>query len=217
VTAIFRPSANLAASILMLLGITGIFALLALWWYWPHTDYAQHLKSAVPQPVPFSHQHHVAGLGIDCRFCHSSVEQSSNAGLPATHVCMTCHSQLWTNASLLAPVRDSLAMNQPIVWHRVADVPDYVYFNHSIHIAKGVGCQSCHGPVAAMALTYKAKPLTMEFCLSCHRDPGPNLRPKSALFDTEWQRTAGTPNVPDLLREYHVPDRNLTDCSLCHR
>jgi hypothetical protein len=130
---------------------------------------------------------------------------------------MTCHSQLWTNASLLAPVRDSLARDQPIVWHRVADVPDYVYFNHSIHIAKGVGCQSCHGPVAAMALTYKAKPLTMEFCLSCHRNPGPNLRPKSALFDTEWQRIAGTPKVPTLLREYHVPDRNLTDCSLCHR
>ena len=130
---------------------------------------------------------------------------------------MTCHSQIWTNAALLAPVRESFAKNQPIAWRRVADVPDYVYFNHSIHIAKGIGCQSCHGPIARMALTYKAKPLTMGFCLSCHRDPGPNLRPVTALFDTEWQRKPETPSPQALLHQYHVPDRNLTDCSLCHR
>jgi hypothetical protein len=217
VAAIFRPSANLMATSVLLLGWFVLLGLLALWWYWPRTDYAQHLGAAMPQPVPFSHEHHVAGLGIDCRFCHSSVEQSANAGLPATHVCMTCHSQVWTNAGLLAPVRESLARNEPITWRRVADVPDYVYFNHSIHIAKGVGCQSCHGPIAGMALTYKAQPLTMEFCLSCHRNPGPQLRPRSALFDTEWQRGRDTPSPAQLLQQYHVPDRDLTDCSLCHR
>jgi hypothetical protein len=217
VPAIFRPSANLIATTLLLLGCFVLLGLLVFWWYWPHTDYAQHLGAAVPQPVPFSHEHHVTGLGIDCRFCHSSVEQSSNAGLPATHVCMTCHSQVWTNAAVLAPVRGSLARDEPITWRRVADVPDYVYFNHSIHLAKGVGCESCHGAIAGMALTYKARPLTMEFCLSCHRNPGPQLRPRSALFDTEWQRGRDTASVAQLLHEYHVPDRDLTECSLCHR
>jgi len=130
---------------------------------------------------------------------------------------MTCHSQIWTNAALLAPVRESFARDRPIVWRRITDLPDYVYFNHGIHIAKGVGCSSCHGDVASMALTYKARSLTMEFCLDCHRSPGRNLRPRSAIFDTAWQRTAHTPSPAALLALYHVPDRVLTDCSLCHR
>ncbi|HEX4260119.1 MAG TPA: cytochrome C [Acetobacteraceae bacterium] len=187
------------------------------WWLWPRMDYVRDVRWIVEQPVPFSHQHHVAGLGIDCRFCHTSVEVSASAGLPPTYTCMTCHSQIWTNAAILAPVRESLAAGKPIEWHRVTNLPDYVYFNHSIHIAKGVGCESCHGEVDRMALTYKAKTLTMQFCLNCHRDPGPHLRPKAALYDTEWQRTADTPSPEALMAEYHVPDRNLTDCSLCHR
>jgi hypothetical protein len=130
---------------------------------------------------------------------------------------MTCHSQIWTYAALLAPVRESFANATPIAWHRVTDLPDYVYFNHSIHIAKGVGCESCHGPVAAMPLTYKAKTLTMGFCVDCHRNPGPNLRPKYALYDTEWRRSSDTPSAAQLMARYHLPDRNLTDCSLCHR
>ena len=130
---------------------------------------------------------------------------------------MTCHSQIWTNAALLAPVRESLANDTPIVWHRVTDLPDYVYFNHSIHIAKGVGCESCHGAVETMALTYKAKTLTMEFCLDCHRNPGPNLRPQSALFDTGGIERRIRRSAAALLAHYHVPDRTLTDCSLCHR
>jgi hypothetical protein len=215
--AIFGPSANLASKVALLAVAAVLLGGIAFWWFWPHTDYARHIRSMVVQPVPFSHQHHVAGLGIDCRFCHASVEVSSNAGLPPTYTCMTCHSQVWTNAALLAPVRDSLANATPIVWHRVTDLPDYVYFNHSIHIAKGVGCQSCHGAIETMPLTYKTKSLTMEFCLSCHRNPGPNLRPKSALYDTDWHRTPGTPSAATLMALYHVPDRNLTDCSLCHR
>jgi hypothetical protein len=215
--AIFGPTANLLSK-LTVLGLAGIFlGGIGFWWLWPRTDYWNQIRWTVEQPVPFSHEHHVAELGIDCRFCHTSVEVSSSAGLPPTYTCMTCHSQIWTNAALLAPVRESLANDTPIVWHRITDLPDYVYFNHSIHIAKGVGCESCHGPIDKMPLTYKAKTLTMEFCLSCHRDPGPNLRPKNALYDTEWRRTPDTPSQAALMVQYHVPDRNLTDCSLCHR
>ncbi|MBV8804834.1 MAG: cytochrome c3 family protein, partial [Sinobacteraceae bacterium] len=141
----------------------------------------------------------------------------ANAGLPPTSTCMTCHSQIWTNAAMLEPVRLSLAYNTPLVWQRVNDLPDYVYFNHSIHIAKGVGCSSCHGEVDRMPLTYKAKSLTMLFCLDCHRDPAPQLRPKDQIYNTEWHRSADTPAPAALMRIYHVGDRRLTDCSICHR
>jgi Cytochrome c7 and related cytochrome c len=216
-SAIFRPSANIATQVLMI----GLGALIlggiAWWWAWPQTDYVRHKGWTVEQPVPFSHQHHVAGLGIDCRFCHVTVETAANASLPPTYTCMTCHSQIWTNAALLAPVRDSLANNTPITWNRVTDLPDYVYFNHKIHIAKGVGCESCHGIIQNMALTQKARTLTMGFCLDCHRDPAPNLRPPDAIFNTNWHRTAETPPAADLMQHYHVGGRNLTDCSICHR
>ncbi len=215
--AIFTPRADLAAKLVLLGVAAACVGGLGWWWLWPRLDYARHVRWTVEQPVPFSHKHHVAGLGIDCRFCHTAVEVSSNAGLPPTYTCMTCHSQIWTNAALLAPVRDSLADGTPIVWHRITDLPDYVYFNHSIHIAKGVGCQSCHGEIATMPLTYKARTLTMQFCLNCHRNPGPNLRPRSAIYDTEWHRTADTPSPAALMALYHVPDRNLTDCTICHR
>ena len=215
--AIFGPVANLLSKV-ALLGVAAlVLGALGCWWWWPRTDYARHVRAALEQPVPFSHQHHVAGLGIDCRFCHTAVEVAATAGMPPTYTCMTCHSQIWTNAALLAPVRASLANDTPLVWRRVTDLPDYVYFNHSIHIAKGVGCESCHGEVESMPLTYKAKTLTMAFCLDCHRDPGSHLRPKAAIYDTRWHRTAATPSVSELRALYHVPDRNLTDCSLCHR
>ncbi len=215
--AIFGPAANLAVKLTILVALACAVAVFLAWWLWPQTDYARHVRAVVEQPVPFSHQHHISGLGLDCRFCHTSVEVSANAGLPPTYTCMTCHSQVWTNAALLAPVRASLANNTPIVWHQVTDLPDYVYFNHSIHIAKGVGCESCHGKVETMPLTYKAKTLTMGFCLDCHRNPGPNLRPPSAVYDTDWHRTPATPSAAALMALYHVPDRTLTDCSLCHR
>lgn len=215
--AIFRPSANLAIT-LGLLGMAVLFATgVGGWFLWPRSDWARHVHWTVGQPVPFSHEHHVAGLGIDCRFCHTSVEVSSNAGMPPTYTCMTCHSQIWTNADVLAPLRESLANNRPIIWNRVNDLPDYVYFNHSIHIAKGVGCSSCHGEVADMPLSYKARSLTMGFCLDCHRDPGPQLRPKDQIYNTQWQRTPDTPSPAALMAEYHVGGRTLTDCSICHR
>ena len=215
--AIFRPSANLWAKT-ALLGLTATLAAgTGWWWLFPRTDYARGVGVTVDQPVPFSHQHHVAGLGIGCLTCHSKVEQAANAGLPPTYTCMTCHSQIWTNASLLEPVRESLANDVPIEWKRVNNLPDYVYFNHSIHVAKGVGCSSCHGNVASMPLMWKAAPMTMQWCLDYHRNPGPNLRPASAIYDTGWQRTPDTPSPDALLAEYHVGGRNLTECSICHR
>ena len=215
--AIFRPSANLAAKLILLVTAGAAVAGLGWWWGFPRTNYVRNLRWTVDQPVPFSHEHHVAGLGLDCRYCHTSVEVASNAGLPPTYTCMTCHSQIWTNAALLAPVRDSLANDKPIVWHRINNLPDYVYFNHSIHIAKGVGCSSCHGAVDRLPLMSKQATFTMGFCTTCHSNPGPNLRPQSEIFNTEWHRTADTPPPAALMKLYHIPNRNLTDCSICHR
>ncbi|MGO4834640.1 cytochrome c3 family protein, partial [Rhizobiaceae sp. 2RAB30] len=214
---VFRPAANLAATLALLSVASLVVSGAAWWWLWPRTNYARHVYWTVGQPVPFSHEHHVAALGIDCRFCHTSVEVSSNAGMPPTHTCMTCHSQIWTEAELLGPIRDSLANDRPIAWNRVNDLPDYVYFNHSIHIAKGVGCSSCHGEVDRMPLSYKAHSLTMQFCLDCHRDPGPQLRPKDQIYNTQWQRTPDTPSPAALVAQYHIGGRTLTDCSICHR
>ena len=215
--AIFQPGANLAAKLVLLAVAGSATAGLAWWFTWQRTDWERRTGFILEQPVPFSHQHHVAGLGIDCRFCHTSVEVSSNAGMPPTYTCMTCHSQIWTNAAILAPVRQSLANGEPIVWNRANNLPQYVYFNHSIHIAKGVGCSECHGHVDRMALTYKVEPFTMEFCLGCHRNPGPRLRPLSQIYNTEWRRTADTASPQELMRLYHIPNRDLTDCSICHR
>jgi hypothetical protein len=213
----FRPVANLWAGLALLVGVIFLIGCVALLWFWLRSDYARNLNFIIAQPVPFSHQHHVAGLGVDCRFCHSSVEISAEAGMPPTYTCMTCHSQIWTNATLLAPVRQSLTEDKPIAWNRVNDLPDYVYFNHGIHIAKGVGCANCHGDVAQMPLTDKAKSLTMEFCLDCHRDPASNLSPKDEIYDTH-RRRASNASTPEALRaQYKVSNRNLTDCSICHR
>lgn len=170
------------------------------------------------QPVPFSHQHHVAGLGIDCRYCHTSVEKSSFAGMPSSATCMTCHSQLWTNAGVLAPVRASLASDKPLRWVRVNQLPDYVYFNHSIHVAKGIGCVTCHGRIDQMPLTEKAASLRMGWCVDCHRNPRPYLRPHDAVFDMGWQRGKDTPSGDALFVQYHIHDAaELTSCSVCHR
>ncbi|MBY4640481.1 cytochrome C [Gluconacetobacter entanii] len=213
----FTPRANIIMTTCLVLVACGLVSGCLLWFAWPYSDYDRHVGWAVEQPVPFSHQHHVVGLGLDCRFCHSSVERSAQASLPPTFTCMTCHSQIWTNAAVLAAVRDSLLRNTPMTWQRVTNVPDYVYFNHSIHVAKGVGCETCHGNVAAMPLTYKAKTLTMQFCVECHRNPGPNLRPAENIFDTDWHRGPGTPGIAALMARYHLGGRNLTECSICHR
>jgi len=166
------------------------------------------------QPVPFSHQHHVAGLGIDCRYCHTTVETSAFAGIPPTQTCMNCHAQIWTNADMLAPVRASFATNKPIVWSRVHRLPDFVHFNHSIHINKGIGCASCHGRIDKMPLTYQASPLTMAWCLSCHRDPSKFVRPRSEVFNMNYVATNQDVLGPKLMKEYGV--KSMISCSTCH-
>jgi hypothetical protein len=139
------------------------------------------------QPIPFSHKHHVEGLGLQCQYCHTTVEVSSYAGIPPTKTCMNCHAQIWTNADLLKPVRDSWATGQSIQWIKVHDLPDYVYFNHSIHVNKGIGCASCHGRVDQMPLMYMENSLQMEWCLDCHRNPAKNLRPTAEIYNMAWE------------------------------
>jgi hypothetical protein len=138
------------------------------------------------QPIPFSHKHHVEGLGLQCQYCHTTVEVSSYAGIPPTKTCINCHSQIWTNAALLQPVRDSWASGASIQWIKVHDLPDYVYFNHEIHVNKGIGCASCHGRVDQMPLMYMENTLQMEWCLNCHRNPAENLRPTSEIYNMAW-------------------------------
>ena len=142
------------------------------------------------QPVPFSHKHHVQGLGLQCQYCHVTVEKSSYAGIPPTKTCMNCHAQIWTNAQLLEPVRESWATGKSIPWIKVHDLTDYVYFNHEIHVSKGVGCASCHGRVDQMPLMYAQNTLQMEWCLNCHRNPAKNLRPTSEIYNNSWEKPA---------------------------
>jgi len=142
------------------------------------------------QPVPFSHKHHVQGLGLQCQYCHVTVEKSSYAGIPPTKTCMNCHAQIWTNAQLLEPVRTSWASGQSLVWTKVHDLPDYVYFSHEIHVNKGLGCSSCHGRVDQMPLMYAQNTLQMEWCLDCHRNPAKNLRPTTETYNMAWEKPA---------------------------
>lgn len=215
--AVFGPRANLfVTAALIVVGCVAVIVPLGIWIV-PVMGYNDQQRFAPVQPVPFSHKHHVSGLGIDCRYCHTSVDQSSSAGMPSTAVCMTCHSQIWTNAAMLAPDRQSLADNVPIRWTRVYTLPDYVYFDHSIHVAKGVGCTECHGPIGDMPLTSKATTLYMGWCLSCHRDPAPHLRPREEVFNPHWRRTSETPSGKTLMAQYHVKTDRLSDCGICHR
>lgn len=215
---IFRPRADTIARSILIAIAFGPFVLVAFCYAIGLTPHMTDEGIAVTQPVPFSHQHHVGGLGIDCRFCHSGVETSPIAAVPPTQTCMTCHSQIWTNAAMLEPVRQSLALGAPIHWRQVNQLPDYVYFDHSVHIAKGVGCTTCHGEVEDMPLMRQAVPLTMQWCLDCHRNPAPNLRAPDAIFATNWTPPADQQERGKrLMKKYHLHVSNLTDCSVCHR
>jgi hypothetical protein len=206
-------------ALLVKLVAAGLLALLVvtiLLFVWRARAYEQ-LGEPIAQPIPFSHKHHVGDDGIDCRYCHTTVETDAHAGLPSTAVCLSCHSQLYRDQALLAQLHESAAKNQPIAWERVHVLPDFVYFNHSVHVAKGVACVECHGRVDQMPLEWRAKPLQMQWCLDCHRDPAPHLRPKSEEFAMD------TPEVSPataswLAREAHLESaRRMTDCSTCHR
>jgi hypothetical protein len=171
------------------------------------------------QPVQFSHKHHVGDDGIDCRYCHTSVETSAYAGIPPTKTCMNCHSVLFNNVGYLEPVRESYRTEQSIQWVKVHRLADYVYFNHSIHINKGIGCSSCHGAVNEMPLMFQASPLTMQWCLDCHRNPQVNLRPKEEIFNMSWKAPANQEEIgKKLAADYKLRSTSeLTSCSTCHR
>ena len=171
------------------------------------------------QPVQFSHKHHVGDDGIDCRYCHQTVETTASAGMPSTQTCMNCHSQLWSDSPYLEPVRASFRDNKPIMWERVHDLPEYVYFNHSIHVAKGVGCSTCHGQIDNMPAVYQENTLQMEWCLSCHRDPSKFIRPKSEIYNMQWQDGDIDQGEREKLKtDYRIRSREMmTSCSTCHR
>jgi hypothetical protein len=214
---IFRPWADTALRVAMLAVLIVPVAAIAGAYAVMRSPYITGEGVVLKQPVPFSHQHHVGQLGLDCRYCHASVETSPVASVPPTHTCMTCHSQLYTNAQMLKPVRESLADGKPIRWQRVHRLPDYVYFDHSVHVTNGVGCTTCHGQVDDMPLMRQAAPLTMGWCLDCHRDPAPHLRPPSEIFSTQWRPSKDDAAGKALMAAYHIDTRHLTDCTVCHR
>ncbi len=217
---LFPPRADAIFRFVLLVAGCSLTAVLLALGAVASSEYFTGIGTVAPQPVPFSHQHHVGELGIDCRYCHTTVQIAANAGMPPTYTCMTCHSQIWTGAPMLAPVRQSLAADQPLDWVRVYRLPAYVYFDHSIHIAKGIGCSSCHGRIDRMQLTNQAEVFNMSFCLRCHRAPQDFVRPKSEVFNMAWQPPADQARIGRaLVKQYHIDQRagRLTNCSICHR
>ncbi|HKV26259.1 MAG TPA: cytochrome c3 family protein [Candidatus Acidoferrum sp.] len=216
---IFHRSTNLisrfsliSVAFLSTLGLVGAFGI-------ARSPYRTDQYVTREQPIQFSHKHHVSDDGIDCRYCHTSVETSSFAGIPPTKTCMNCHSVLFEDTAYLEPVRDSYRTGQSIRWVKVHRLPDYVYFNHSIHINKGVGCSTCHGSVDQMPLVFQAAPLLMEWCLGCHRNPAQALRPIDQVFNMRWKPPS---NQEEIGRKFMVERKirttaELTSCSTCHR
>ena len=217
---IFHRSANsLAKASILISGIIAAVAIYTIFIGIPRSSYWNQTEVIKVQPVQFSHKHHVGDDGIDCRYCHTSVETSSSAGMPPTKTCMNCHTQLWSTTTYLEPVRASWKSGIPIKWTRIHDLPDYVYFNHSIHINKGVGCATCHGRVDQMPLITQVASLQMEWCLDCHRAPEKYIRPRSQVFNMAYQPPSNQiEQGTKLKKEYHVLGSDvLTSCSTCHR
>jgi hypothetical protein len=215
---IFHPSMKVIsrASIILVVIVTGIVSWVA--WEIYVAGYTTDVELPREQPVPFSHEHHVNGLGIQCAYCHTSAEQSSFAGIPPTHTCMTCHSQIWNTSPMLKPVRESYRTQRPLQWYRVHDLPDFVYFNHSIHLSKGIGCETCHGRVDLMPLVWKVNTLYMGWCLDCHRAPEKYIRPKGEVYTMGWVPPSPQSEIGrDLVKKYNVKVSQLSDCSICHR
>jgi hypothetical protein len=180
------------------------------------SPYMTRAETVREQPIQFSHQHHVGGIGIDCRYCHTTVERAASAGIPPTKTCMNCHSQIWANSPFLEPVRESFRTGEPLRWIRVHDLPDFTYFNHSVHVKKGVGCATCHGRVDRMPLMWQSASLQMAWCLDCHRNPEKYVRPRAAVFQMDYQPPADQLELgARLVKEYEI--QSLTSCSVCHR
>lgn len=216
---IFHPSVNTFSKASIFGAVFIIAGLGLILFQLFRSPFATQVNVPIEQPVPFSHRQHVANLGLDCRYCHMAVEESSFADIPPTHTCMTCHSQIWPDSPILEPVRQSWATGEPIPWVRINNLADFTYFDHSIHVNKGVGCETCHGRVDTMPLMWKAETLHMDWCLECHRNPERYLRPVEYVFTmgytpAENQQTLGR----RLVQEYQIaPTWQLEDCSICHR
>jgi hypothetical protein len=208
----YLAPASIAAIVLVAGGAVG--SLLAL----DYAGFNQRRGETLEQPVPFSHEHHVSGLGIDCRYCHTAVEKSASAGVPPTATCYNCHKLVWNEAPMLEPVRSSYRTGQPIEWNKVHDLPDFTYFNHSIHVAKGIGCATCHGPVQEMRLMRSAQPIQMRWCLDCHRNPEKYIRPKEEIYNMTWKAKDQETLGRELVEKYKVrPPAEITSCGTCHR
>ncbi len=209
-----RANTVFIVSLIALVLIVG--GLIALGYALQDSMYMTRAYEARDQPIQFSHERHVAGNGIDCRYCHTSVETSSFAGIPPTKTCMNCHSQIFSTSPFLEPVRASFRTGQSLEWTRVHDLPDFVYFNHSIHIAKGIGCSTCHGRVDRMPLMYQVASLQMQWCLECHRNPERFVRPREAVFQMDYEPPSNQLALGrKLVAEYKI--QSLTSCSTCHR
>lgn len=217
-TQIFHPSMNTFSKVTIFGGIFIVGAFAFAWDQVNRSPYATEEDVVREQPVPFSHKHHVSDVGLDCRYCHLTVETSASAGLPATEVCMGCHSQIFSDSPMLKPVRDSVRTGEPLAWTRVHDLPDFVFFNHSIHVAKGIGCESCHGRVDQMPLMRRAHSLQMSWCLDCHRRPEAYQRAAADIFSFGLANTRG-----ETSSSYRTPTavpidhEKMTDCWTCHR
>ena len=216
---IFPPSTNTLARASIVGSVLLVTAISVGIYYFARSSYVTEVGVSRVQPVPFSHKHHVADAGIDCRYCHTSVEESSFAGIPPTKTCMNCHSQLWTDSPMLEPVRESWRTGRSLEWVRVHGLAGFVYFNHSIHINKGVGCVTCHGRVDQMPLLRKVNSLYMEWCLECHRAPERFVRPRQYVFRMDWQPPEDQLALGrKLVKEYKIQSvAVLASCSTCHR
>jgi len=214
----FHPATNTIAKSSCIIVPILVLATVCAGYMLEKSPYVAAQDLPIEQQVPFSHKHHVGGLGIDCRYCHTSVDKSEFAGVPPTKTCVSCHSQLWTGSNMLKPVRDSWSSGKPLEWNRVHNLPQYVNFAHDIHIAKGVGCSTCHGAVQDMPLTWQADTLQMSWCLNCHRNPEKYIRPREEVFNTYY---VPPPNQTELgkklLKDYHVRSSEaITQCAICH-
>jgi hypothetical protein len=213
---IFHPATNYISKVSIVLILVGLGGLVWAGAELSVSGYTTGQGVILNQPVPFSHDHHFAGLGIHCLYCHTSVETSAFAGVPPVATCMNCHRQIWTNAHLLEPVRQAYRTGVPIQWERVHDLPDFVFFNHSVHLAKGIGCESCHGRVDRMPLIWREATLQMSWCLDCHRAPEKYVRPRERVFEMGWQPQEDQLTLGrKLVNEYKI--QKLTDCYTCHR
>ena len=213
---IFHRSTNTFSKVSIFGAVFFLGFLLWLFGAWSRSSWATQAGVAREQPIPFSHAHHVGDVGLDCRYCHTSVETSSFANIPPTKTCMNCHSQIWNTSPTLEPVRDSFRSGKSIAWTRVHDLPDFAYFNHSIHVNKGVGCETCHGRIDKMPLTSQKASLQMEWCLDCHRHPEQYVRPREEVFRMGYEPPVDQIEMGrKLVKEYNI--RSLTSCSTCHR